>query len=156
METIKTCTVCGKPVDASRLASYPSARTCGVPACAKEHGRVQVNRHRKNYLHRRAAADPQREIERRRERYVLERLRLGKTPAVRAPVAHERGPIGTFFSGMVSNVVTALFAPVTLVRGLLRRRRERKEHRAWMIVLTRQGRGPDGVKFRKLRNIREG
>ena len=96
MTNTKTCTVCGKPVDASRLASYPSARTCGVPACAKEHGRVQFNKHRKNYLHRRAAADPQREIERRRERYVLERLRLGKTPAVRALIAHKRGAVVAF------------------------------------------------------------
>ena len=110
MTTTKTCPVCGEHLAPERVARYPASRTCGVPACAKEHGRLQGNKHRNNYR-RRKASDPAvrvLEIQRRRARYVRERLRLGKTPAVREPVAPERGASDTFLSVIRRNALTAL------------------------------------------------
>ena len=141
MTNTKTCPVCDLAVDASRLARYPSARTCGVPACAKEHRRTQFNTIRKRYRDRRMANDPAfrlREKQKARERYVVGRLRLGKTPAERAPVAPEAGALDTFLAGIRMDALTAFLAPITWVRGLMRRRRERKIYEALRIILTRQ------------------
>ena len=94
MENNKTCPICGKALDASRLAQYPSAVACG-PECGVEHRRVQINRMRKSYLTRRRASDPAfvlLEKQKARRRYVSGRLRLGKTPAERAPMASTYGP----------------------------------------------------------------
>ena len=41
--------------------------------------------------------------------------------------------------GTAWNPLAALLAPATWVRGLMRRRRERKAYEAWRIILTRQG-----------------
>ena len=59
-------------------------------------------------------------------------------------MAHVRREIDSFLAGIRQDVVTALLGPGKYVWGLLRRRRERKAYRASMIVLTRQGRGPQG------------
>ena len=99
MTNTKTCPVCAKAVDAARLAKHPSARTCGGRACAKEHRRRMVNKHKAKYLARRNASDPtfrERELQRRRDRYDLDRVRAGKPPTVREAVAHDRGAFGTF------------------------------------------------------------
>ena len=103
MTNTKICQVCDLAVDASRLARYPSARTCGNRKCGLEYRRRQFNKHRKTYRDRRNASDPAfrlREIQRRHERYVLRRLRLGKTPAEREPVAATRGPVDTFLAAI--------------------------------------------------------
>ena len=90
MTTTKTCPICGKAVDPSRLAKHPSAVVCGGRECSMTYKRAAVNKIRKRYRHRRLASEPgyrQREKQKARERYVLARLRLGKTPAEREPVA---------------------------------------------------------------------
>ena len=136
----RRCRICDRPIPAKRAASYPSAVVCGKRKCGLEYRRTQFNKHRKNYR-RRKASDPAfrlREIQRRRERYVLERLRLGKTPAERAPVAPEAGALDTFLAGIRMDALTAFLAPITWVRGLMRRRREREIYEALRIILTRQ------------------
>ena len=138
----RTCTICGKSVDASRLYRYPAARTCGVPACGAEHKRLAVNLRRKNYHDLRTDSDPayrQRQIERRANRYDLDRVRAGKTPAVREPVAHDPTAIDSFLAGFRRDVATALLVPLAWVLRVLRRRRDRKELESWRTILTRQG-----------------
>ena len=108
-----TCPVCAKAVDAARLAKHPSARTCGGRACAKEHRRRMVNKHKAKYLARRNASDPtfrERELQRRRDRYDLDRVRAGKPPTVREAVEPERGAIGTFLAAIRGRAVWALRA----------------------------------------------
>ena len=123
MENIKICPICFKAVPSNRRASYPSAVVCGRPKCSKEYQRREFNRHRTNYR-RRKASDPAyrlREIQKRRGRYIVERLRLGKTPAARAPVAPERGAIDTFLAGIRRNVTGGLRRLGMRFRGVLRR-----------------------------------
>ena len=60
-----------------------------------------VNKHKAKYLARRNASDPtfrERELQRRRDRYDLDRVRAGKPPTVREAVEPDRGAIGTFLS----------------------------------------------------------
>ena len=137
----RTCTICGKAVAPERIAQYPSAVVCGKRKCRAEHTRVRLNRNRKNYRHRRLASDPAfvlLEKQKARERYVVARLRLGKTPALREPIPTERGPLDTFLAGIRMDALTAFLAPITWVRGLMGRRRERKIYEALRIILTRQ------------------
>ena len=112
MTNTKTCPICGKAVDASRIAQYPNAATCGRK-CGVEYRRTQLNKHRKNYRHRRLASDPAfvlREKQAARERYVLHRLRLGKTPAERAPIVIERGFLAAFRRSASGALVRAVRA----------------------------------------------
>ena len=99
MTTTKTCPVCAKALDASRVARYPSARTCGAPICGAEHRRLRMNFNRNKYVKKRRRDDPefrQRKNQRQREKYAEERLLLRKIAAHRAPVANARGLIDTF------------------------------------------------------------
>ena len=76
-----------------------------------EHKRVQFNMIRRRYRDRRLASDPVfrlRERQRARERYVKSRLRIGKTPAVRAPIAPARGLVEAFMAAFRQNALTAL------------------------------------------------
>ena len=120
MTNTKTCPICHKAVDASRLARYPSARTCGKGKCSKEYGRSQFNRHRRNYR-RRKASDPafrQREKQRARQRYVKSRLRLGKTLSLSEPVAHDLTAIGTFIAAIRQSALEALAGAARAVRSI--------------------------------------
>ena len=111
MTNTKTCPICTKAVDAARLAKHPSARTCGGRACAKEHRRRMVNKHKAKYLARRNASDPtfrERELQRRRDRYDLDRVRAGKPPTVREAVAPDLTASGTFLSAIRQSVTGAL------------------------------------------------
>ena len=60
--------------------------------------------------------------------------------------------IDTFLAAIRSDALTALLAPATWVRGVLRRRRQRRIYQADMLVLTRQE-DMNRSKFRKLRNF---
>ena len=111
MTITKICPICAKAVDASRLARYPSAVVCGRRTCSLKYRRTAFNRIRKRYRDRRMASDPVfrlRERQRARERYVLHRLRLGKTPAVREPIANERGALYTFVAVIRRTALGAL------------------------------------------------
>ena len=102
MTTTKTCPVCAKALDASRLAKHAHAVLCGSSTCALEYHRRQHNRNKRRWRDKRIAADPGfrlRAMQRCRDRYVKRRLAAGKTVgppapwAQREPVAPERGPI---------------------------------------------------------------
>ena len=147
----RTCPICAKTVDASRLAKYPNAVVCGRSRCSKAYKRAAFNTIRRRYRNRRLASDPAfvlLEKRKARRRYVAGRLRLGKIvgpPTPRAGRAHVRGPIDTFLAGIRRDVLTALLAPLKWFQRVLRRRRDRKTLLAWQEFLTRQGRGPDGL-----------
>ena len=147
----RTCPICAKTVDASRLAKYPNAVVCGRRACSKAYKRAAFNTIRRRYRNRRLASDPAfglREKRAARRRYVSGRLAAGKIvgpPTPLAPIPHVRGPIDTFLAGIRRDALTALLAPLAWFSRVLQRRRDRKTHRAWTEFLTRQGRGPDGL-----------
>ena len=107
MTNTNTCPICGKTVAPERIAQYPRAVSCGSE-CGESHRRTQLNKHRKNYRHRRLASDPAfvlLEKQKARERYVVARLRLGKTPAERAPVAPGRGRLDTFLAAICQDAL---------------------------------------------------
>ena len=111
MTNTKTCPVCGKTLADSRVAKYPSARTCGVPACGKEYRRVRLNFHRSKYVKNRLRTDPAfRELKNQRQRnqYARERLLLRKIAAQREPLAPARGAIGTFLATLLQSASGAL------------------------------------------------
>ena len=98
----KTCPICAKTVDASRLAKYPSAVVCGRRKCTLKYRRAAFNKIRRRYRNKRIATDPefcQRENQRARGRYALRRLAAGK-PVVRKPIATEPAAIGTFLAAI--------------------------------------------------------
>ena len=111
MTNTKTCPICGKAVDPSRLAQHPNAVVCGRIACSKTYKREAFNKIRRRYRTRRLARDPayrQREKLLARERYVLARLRLGKTPAEREPVASPRRAGDAFLSTISQGALAGL------------------------------------------------
>ena len=121
MTNTKICPICGKTVDASRLARYPSAVVCGRRTCSLKYRRAAFNRVRKRYRDRRLASDPAfrlREKQTARERYVKSRLRLGKTPALREPVAHDLTAIGTFLAAIRRRASEALAGAARAVRSI--------------------------------------
>ena len=116
MTNTNTCPICGKTVAPERIAQYPRAVSCGSE-CGESHRRTQLNKHRKNYRHRRLASDPAfvlREKQKARERYVVARLRLGKTPAERAPIATERGATDTL-RGRAVWALRAVWAAISAI-----------------------------------------
>ena len=117
MTNTKTCPICAKAVDASRLAKYPNAVVCGRRTCSKEYKRTAFNKIRRRYRNRRLASDPAfvlREKQKARERYVVARLRLGKTPAERAPIATERGATDTL-RGRAVWALRAVWAAISAI-----------------------------------------
>ena len=121
MTNTKTCPICGKTVDASRLARYPSAVVCGRRTCSLKYRRAAFNRVRKRYRDRRMASDPAfrlRGKQTARERYVKSRLRLGKTPALREPIPAERSAFGTFISTIRRSASEALAGAARAVRSI--------------------------------------
>ena len=110
MTNTKTCPVCAKALDASRLAQWPSAVVCGRRTCSLKYRRQAFNKIRKRYRDRRLANDPAlrlRKNQRARERYALRRLAAGKT-VVRRPVAPERGVLYTFVAVIRRTALGAL------------------------------------------------
>ena len=55
-------------------------------------------------------------------------------------MTHVRGRIDSNPPEPGWSLIAALLAPIKLVQRVLRRRRERKEYRAWLEFVTRQGR----------------
>ena len=144
----RTCPICAKTVDASRLAKYPNAVVCGRRACSKAYKRAAFNTIRRRYRNRRLASDPAfglLEKRKARRRYVAGRLAAGKIVGPPTPRASVRPPIDTKGPAPAWNPFTVLYWPATWFQGLLQRRRDRKTHRAWRTFLTRQGRSPDGL-----------
>ena len=77
----RTCPICAKTVDASRLAKYPNAVVCGRRACSKAYKRAAFNTIRRRYRNRRLASDPAfglLEKQKARRRYVVARLAARK------------------------------------------------------------------------------
>ena len=121
MTNTKICPVCGAALAASRIAQWPSSVVCGRSRCSKTYKRSAYNTIRRRYRHKRIAADPEfrrLEIERRRAKYVLERLRLGKTPALREPIPAERSAFGTFISTIRRSASEALAGAARAVRSI--------------------------------------
>ena len=90
---------------------------CGRRACSKEYKRAAFNTIRRRYRNRRLASDPAfglLEKEKARERYVQGRLRLGKTPAERAPIATERGATDTL-RGRAVWALRAVWAAISAI-----------------------------------------
>ena len=148
MTNTKTCPVCAKVLEASRLAKYPNAVVCGRRACSKAYKRTAFNKIRKRYRDRRLASDPVyrlREREQARERYVKSRLRLEKTPALREPlVAHDlTDGLGWLRGGWVSilgslkRMAADAWACRSAAAQAKREQARAYESLAW--VLTRQG-----------------
>ena len=124
MTTERKCPICGKALSPERRLRYPVAILCGADSCTVDHAR---NRSKVNQ-------------QRLRDDYFTWRRATGKTQAKGAPVATQRGPIDSKPPEPAWGLIAAFLAPVKLVQRVLRRRRDRKEHRAWTEFLTRQGR----------------
>ena len=120
MEDVKHCPICAKAVDASRLARYPSARTCGVRTCALEYRRVRLNFHRNKYVKKRLRTDPefrQRKNQRQRAKYAEERLLLRKIAAHRPLVTNGRGAVDTLLSKVHEIAAAVLSRAARAFRG---------------------------------------
>ena len=117
MTNTKTCPICAKAVDASRLAKYPNAVVCGRRTCTLKYRRAAFNKIRRRYRDKRLASDPVfrlLEKQRARERYVKSRLRIGKTPALRGPVATEQRATDTL-RGRAVGALRAVWAAISAI-----------------------------------------
>lgn len=144
----RTCPICAKAIPAKRAATYPQAILCGEDSCAVKHSKLRNLAKQKRWRDKRIAADPEfrfRALRQCRKRYIARRLAAGKIVGPPAPWASVRPPSGRKPPEPAWNPFTALCWPVTYFQRVLRRRRDRKTHAAWVEILTRQGRGPDGL-----------
>ena len=144
----RTCTICGKDIPAKRAATYRQAVLCGADSCAVKHSKLRNLTKQKRWRDKRIAADPEfrfRALRQCRKRYIARRLAAGKIVGPPASWASVRPPSGRNPPEPAWNPFTALCWPVTYFQRVLRRRRDRKTHRAWRTFLTRQGRSPDGL-----------
>ena len=119
MENVKQCPICDKALDASRVARYPSARTCGAGTCSADYRRVRLNFHRNKYVKKRLRTDPQfrqRKNQRQRERYAAERLLL-RNLAHSARPAHVRGAVDTLLSNIRRKASAAFSGAARTFRG---------------------------------------
>ena len=107
----RRCRICDRTIPAKRAATYPQAVLCGAAECVLKDHRRQINLKAKRQRDKRIAADPSyrdRQLEKCRYYYVKRRLAAGKTPAERAPVWTERGPIDTFLAAIRRGALGAL------------------------------------------------
>ena len=121
MENVKHCPICAKALDASRVARYPSARTCGAGTCGADYRRLRLNFHRNKYVKKRLRTDPefrQRKNQRQRERYAAERLLLRKAAAHRPLVTPARGVTDTLLSKLHEIASAALAGAARAFRGV--------------------------------------